>query len=320
MARDGWGERRAQREWQRALEAEIRALPTSDTDTPDGGEVEPLPDDVVRYEPRRAPLRAPRSGGTRHAPDHAVRDRSGRPRGERRRTLTTLAVTVVVIAAMAVVSFGPGAQAVRGLLGLGNAGRLADAVTAPGEGSYAFLDTQDGSADPVAWSPCREIHYEVNPEQAPDDWQTILTDAIDEVSRATGLVFVFDGLTDSRAFDNRFDGERPLPVLIGWAGSDEVLGLEGDVAGLAGPASTRFARQRTYVSGKVVIDANAFDDLGTEQADVAERTVLMHELGHLVGLDHVDDARELMYAETTGRTSFNTGDLEGLAALGDGRC
>ena len=43
---------------------------------------------------------------------------------------------------------------------------------------------------------------------------------------------------------------------------------------------------------------------------------LLHELGHLVGLDHVDDPNELMYPRAAERTSYGPGDLKGLALLG----
>jgi hypothetical protein len=46
----------------------------------------------------------------------------------------------------------------------------------------------------------------------------------------------------------------------------------------------------------------------------------MHELAHVVGLAHVDDPRELMYADNLGHQAFGPGDLTGLAALGRGRC
>ncbi|MGJ9411746.1 matrixin family metalloprotease [Aeromicrobium sp. CF4.19] len=49
------------------------------------------------------------------------------------------------------------------------------------------------------------------------------------------------------------------------------------------------------------------------------RAVLLHELAHLVGLDHVDDTDELMYP-TSGPLEWGPGDLAGLEALGEGRC
>lgn len=46
----------------------------------------------------------------------------------------------------------------------------------------------------------------------------------------------------------------------------------------------------------------------------------MHELAHVVGLDHVDDPTQLMNPEGTGVTEFAAGDLAGLAVLGGGQC
>jgi hypothetical protein len=50
------------------------------------------------------------------------------------------------------------------------------------------------------------------------------------------------------------------------------------------------------------------------------RAIVMHELGHVVGLAHVDDRGELMYADSVGQKTFGPGDLTGLGALGRGRC
>jgi predicted Zn-dependent protease len=50
------------------------------------------------------------------------------------------------------------------------------------------------------------------------------------------------------------------------------------------------------------------------------QAVVMHELGHVLGLDHVDDPGELMHGENVGQTEFGPGDRAGLTALGAGRC
>jgi predicted Zn-dependent protease len=47
---------------------------------------------------------------------------------------------------------------------------------------------------------------------------------------------------------------------------------------------------------------------------------VMHELGHVVGLAHVDDPTELMYERNEGRSDWGPGDLTGLEALGKGLC
>ncbi len=46
----------------------------------------------------------------------------------------------------------------------------------------------------------------------------------------------------------------------------------------------------------------------------------MHELAHVVSLDHVNDRNELMFEENTGQTALGPGDRAGLAVLGAGPC
>ena len=112
------------------------------------------------------------------------------------------------------------------------------------------------------------------------------------------------------------------PVLISFATSDELSELEGQVAGVGGSASVQRHGVRTYVTGQVTLDIDTFDDLVDRAAaalDVA-RAIAMHELGHLVGLAHVDDERELMDAQNHGQLDFGPGDRRGLARLGSGPC
>jgi hypothetical protein len=46
------------------------------------------------------------------------------------------------------------------------------------------------------------------------------------------------------------------------------------------------------------------------------QAVFLHELGHMMGLGHVNDPAQLMYPVATTRTAYGTGDLEGLYHLG----
>ncbi len=66
-----------------------------------------------------------------------------------------------------------------------------------------------------------------------------------------------------------------------------------------------------YTRGQISLDADVF---ATDPRPA--RGTLLHELGHLVGLDHVDDPTQLMDAGGSQGRVYQQGDLEGLAELG----
>ncbi len=186
---------------------------------------------------------------------------------------------------------------------------------------HAWFFTQPGSELPVTWSSCRPVRYVVNPQYAPEAWRDLVERAVAEVEDASGLDFVFKGLTDDRAFNRSISSPTDFPpVLIGWARPDEVADLHGNVVGAAGPDSITVDGHTTFVTGKVILDAEYFTELEQRADADGAVAVMMHEIGHLLGLDHVDDPGELMYAENLGRTTFGPGDRQGLGILGAGWC
>jgi hypothetical protein len=238
------------------------------------------------------------------------------------RTRASLALALV-LATLAVL-FNPTSSGdrLRSMLGLGQDLTFTITDLAPGDG-FAFAMTQPVGGGPVRWNPCRAIRYVVNPDGAAAGGEAIVAAAVDDIAQASGLDFRFDGTTDDRTFEDRAGvvGSAP-PVLVAWATPDEVADLAGDVAGVGGSeAVSSGTDQLTYVTGMVALDRDAFAGLAARPngADV-QRAVVEHELAHVVGLDHVDDPGQLMYAETTDRTRLGAGDLRGLAVLGDGPC
>jgi hypothetical protein len=203
-------------------------------------------------------------------------------------------------------------------------------TVATGTGAYSFLAHQPGRAsDPVTYHPCRTIHLVVNDALAPRGSDGLLPEAAATVAAATGLRLVVDGRTDEqpgrdRALrDPRRYGRGWSPVLVAWTTPEQVPGLAGRVAGLGGSSRVvdDLSGRSTYVTGTVSLDAPALAaTLARPGGAALVRAVVLHELGHVVGLAHVDDARELMYRDNVGQTSFGSGDLAGLAALGRGRC
>lgn len=199
-------------------------------------------------------------------------------------------------------------------------------ISSPSEAwQFQLRATNDADAAPVLWSPCRPIHYVVNTEGGPDDFLVRVSEAVEEVAGLTGLVFQYDGTTtepisqDREAFLPLLYGDRWAPVLIGWADEEEHPGLAGNVAGLAHVhASTdRSTGRQHIVSGQVVLDKGM--SRGWPSGSDWYVGVLRHELGHLAGLDHVEDPSQLMFAQAAAST-FQAGDLTGLAASGLGPC
>ena len=77
-----------------------------------------------------------------------------------------------------------------------------------------------------------------------------------------------------------------------------------------------------YETGSVTLDTADFRTVLSRPDGVASaRAIVQHELGHLVGLDHVDDPAQLMHGKNSGLvTDYRAGELQGLAALGSGEC
>ena len=75
------------------------------------------------------------------------------------------------------------------------------------------------------------------------------------------------------------------------------------------------------VSGTVALDPVKIERIRTRSGEPAARAVILHELGHLVGLAHIDNGDQLMFPRVSAAiTDYSAGDLAGLARLGRGPC
>lgn len=178
-----------------------------------------------------------------------------------------------------------------------------------GAGSYRFLATQEGSAAPVGYDPCRPVEVLVNPARAWSGYEQMVAAAVERTREASGIDLRVTGTTEDRNHERRGPGD---PVLVMWADAEEVPELAGDVAGLGGSTAVEVRPGlRHYVSGIVVLDA----ELPLTAVGQARQAVMDHEFGHLVGLGHVDDPGELMHEAGGLSLGYGPGDREGLARL-----
>ncbi|TNM69670.1 matrixin family metalloprotease [Streptomyces sp. NP160] len=222
------------------------------------------------------------------------------------------------------------------------AGSPADAATATATGpssegaapepagdGYAVLETDESTGEPIRYSSCQPIRYVTHLDGAPAEVGPLVTEAVAMISSATGLTFVDEGATDEEPGPEReaqlaeYGEDRWAPVLIAWTDEETIPDLEGDTVGLAGSQAYTDAEGRSaYVSGDVMLDAPDLSEILTERSGEAQvRAVIAHELGHLVGLDHVEDPTQLMYAEDNPDVvEPAAGDLAGLELMGAGPC
>jgi hypothetical protein len=167
-------------------------------------------------------------------------------------------------------------------------------------------------ADPHHWSACT-LTYQVNPAGMPRRGLADVREALRRVSAVTRVVFTYAGETQVVP-DLGYDGPAPGRFVVAWS-HPLVSGLLEPAT--AGRAATLSDDQGRIVTGYVVINADwaarAPAGFGAGQPHGA---VLMHELGHLLGLGHVADPGQLMKPSATHPAAvWGAGDRRGLRRL-----
>jgi Peptidase M66 len=200
--------------------------------------------------------------------------------------------------------------------------------------AFAFISKQR-AGDPVArWNPCARIGYRVNARQGGPGALADTREALARIRQVTGLRFVYRGSTriiPGGVGGNRYP--RDTRLVVSWARPAQTRWLDAaGVAGQGGPSwvewTTDGGRTRAMITrGFVVLNARV--DLGggfgggVHNGWVGTRgQLLMHELGHAVGLDHPrqDDRWEIMYRTMTEkRAVWGRGDRNGLRRVGEAR-
>lgn len=198
-----------------------------------------------------------------------------------------------------------------------------DAAPAGSPTSYRFLVT-GGNGQPVHWDHCTPIAYFVNPEGMPAGGSETISEAFVRLAAATGQSFVSGGSTTAIPYVTTSDmpDDRGPGIYIGFAAEERTPLLEGNIVGRGG-----FSYRGQPAGGDGIIDHGGIvietrDWTPGFHTGAGLGGVLMHELGHVFNLDHVDDGSQLMYPmRGYGEpTTFQAGDLAGLAGLASRGC
>lgn len=187
--------------------------------------------------------------------------------------------------------------------------------------SYALI-----SSNPVGrWDPCTPIRYRLNLAKAPTGVVPDIRAALDNISRASGLQFVYAGSTDVVPFSGDTYDASVADMVIAWARPADMKGaLPIGTFGLGGvqmragrDAAGRPARQ--IWQGSVTINSfyNRIIEPGAGKG-MTRVAALMHEIGHAVGLFHVvgDTAQIMSPSLGSGIDVWGAGDLTGLEVVG----
>ncbi len=173
---------------------------------------------------------------------------------------------------------------------------------------YGFL--YQGAPKSIAspygrWNPCAPIRFLANVDRADQSMVDQMNAAIAQVEQATGLDFVYIGPTS---------GGLDLAVPVG---ADAVIGFSDQTAtpNLAGGVIGIGGGNYNPSTGRVT-SGFAFADVDGIQSTAKLQATFMHEIAHMVGLDHVADPAQLMYASVTANSTYAPGDLRGLWYLG----
>jgi len=168
---------------------------------------------------------------------------------------------------------------------------------------YSFLTVARNGA-PARWNPCSTLTWRIDFSGVPKGFskkafKRTAIESMRQIRKATGLQIRL--ITDRTATPSilvRFARTKDMP-------GDDVLGYASVSVGGVGDE---------IVLADIVLDATA--PLRDDVSWLGWKTVVLHEMGHAVGLSHAEDSSQVMFEFSNGEEKFRLGDLTALHMVG----
>jgi hypothetical protein len=167
--------------------------------------------------------------------------------------------------------------------------------------SFAF-EQRAPSGRPISWPSCATIGYHLDLHHAPANTAGVLSGAFTTLHEVTGLRFVADAAG---------------PVALAWMGPSEMFGRTGVNA-----VTRDHVNQGYQIDGASIRFNTALATIFATHPAFA-RNLVLHELGHVLGLASVKDPTQVMnewLAPNTTVSEYGRGDLNGLHKLYSKAC
>jgi len=175
------------------------------------------------------------------------------------------------------------------------------------------------------WDPCTVIGWRINVRQAATGALADTKAAFAKIAQATGFTFRYRGTTTGiPQWDSNSWFPSDTQIVVAWARKKQTSLFNStptaDAVGapyyMSGYENGDGSSAYRITTGSVVIDS-ALRIKGGYASGLTRGDILLHELGHVMGLAHFSSSKEMMNPiMTRGVARYGKGDLAGLEARG----
>lgn len=196
------------------------------------------------------------------------------------------------------------------------------AVASPRRGKgKASAFTLISPGNDVAYDACRDLTYRLNMAKAPAGFAKEVKKAFGLIHEASGLEFRYAGTTSRIPWATGRKAIRgpQATISIAWTTEKVVSPLRGSTIGIGGSGwfSVKGGGPLWFYEGGVALDLEGRPKPGFGIGPTTGE-LLLHEIGHAVGLGHSEDIQQIMFPALLGqdKDQFQAGDLAGMRKVG----